>query len=147
MKPGGDMADKGRFPSEGVEEIDHTADAALRVWGPDLASLLRQAALGMGRLMRAVPLDLPRVTRHLVIEASDRESLLVEWLSALALSAETEGVRYDAFEFGQVTDVRLEAVAHGVRVSAMGGIKAVTYHDLRVTIGPRGMETTVTFDM
>ena len=141
------MTDKGMLPPEGFEEIDHTADAALRVWGPDMAALLRQAALGMNRLMHAVPLDSLRAARHLAIDALDRESLLVEWLSALALSAETEGIFYDEFEFSLVSDTRLEVVARGFRGPVMGGVKAVTYHNLKVTEGAPGLAAAVTFDM
>ena len=67
------------------EEIEHTADWALRVRGHDLRELLVNAARGMSRLL--VP-DLTVIStdveRHFELDAFDAESLLVEWLSELA---------------------------------------------------------------
>jgi SHS2 domain-containing protein len=57
------------------EEVEHTADWALRVRGHDLRELLMNAARGMSRLLisdlTAIPTD---VERHFELEAFDAES-------------------------------------------------------------------------
>ena len=57
----------------GFEVVDHTADWSIRVWGRDLADLLRQAALGMNTLMvgEDTAVSPPTITRRLTLDADD----------------------------------------------------------------------------
>ncbi len=133
----------------GFEEVEHTADWALRVRGRDLAELLANAARGMSSLLvpdlAHVPTD---VERHFELDAFDPESLLVTWLSELAYWAETEMLVFRDFEMLHVTPDHLVTVARGGRVSNLQKhIKAVTYHDLEILEAERGLETTVVFDV
>ena len=134
--------------SEGFEEVDHTADVALRIWGPDFEALLRQAALGTARLTCD---SMPRgvtVRKRFTLEAFDRESLLVEWLNELAFSMEADRSVFFEFDFECVTDRRLIAVAHGRQVDSLQTpIKAVTYHNLKIVKTDRRLEVTVVFDV
>ena len=69
----------------GFEEIQHTADWAIKVWAPRFADLLEQAALGMNQLM-AVKIDLqPAVEREFTLSADDGESLLVASLTLIEM--------------------------------------------------------------
>ena len=134
--------------SAGFEEVDHTADVALRIWGPDFETLLRQAALGAARLMCESMPSGPTVQKRFTLEAFDRESLLVEWLGELAFSAEVNRNVFYEFDFECVTDHRLIAVAHGNRVDSLQtAIKAVTYHNLKIIKIDRRLEATVVFDV
>jgi SHS2 domain-containing protein len=73
------------------EEVEHTADWALRVRGRDLSQLLTNAARGMSYLLVSEVAAIPsQVERRLVLDAMDAESLLVAWLSELAYWAEAE---------------------------------------------------------
>jgi SHS2 domain-containing protein len=131
------------------EEIEHTADVSLRIYGRDLSDLLRHAAEGMAGLLVVDPSVIP-VTQeeHFDLEAYDTESLLVNWLSELAYWAESEGVVFSQFDLFQVTSTRLQAVARGGRVSNLHKyIKAVTYHNLKIIEIAEGLETTVVFDV
>jgi len=134
--------------SAGFEEVDHTADAALRIWGPDLEALLRQAALGMARLMcGSMPIG-PPVRKQFTLEAFDRESLLVEWLGELAFSAEADRHLFFEFDLECTTDCRLIAVAYGRQFESLQTVvKAVTYHNLKIIETDRQLETTVVFDV
>ena len=38
------------IPAAGHEEVQHTADVAIRVWAPTLACLFVEAALGMNAI-------------------------------------------------------------------------------------------------
>jgi SHS2 domain-containing protein len=131
------------------EEIEHTADWALRVRGHDLRELLVNAARGMSRLL--VP-DLTLIStdveRRFDLDALDAESLLVEWLSELAYWAEAEMLVFREFDLRQVTPSHLEAVVRGGRApNLQKQIKAVTYHNLEIITTDNGLETTVVFDV
>lgn len=131
------------------EEVEHTADWALRVRGRDLKELLINAALGMSSLMvselPAVPLE---TEQQVELEAIDAESLLVEWLSELAYWAETEGLVFRWFELQQADSTYLQATIRGGYVSKLQKhIKAVTYHNLEIIKTEKGLETTIVFDV
>ena len=72
-------------PQIAFEEIEHTADRALIIYGRNLEELLLNAARGLNSLLGA-DADLPSTpkTKSLELDAIDAESLLVEWLSELA---------------------------------------------------------------
>jgi SHS2 domain-containing protein len=133
----------------GFEEVEHTADWALRVQGRDLCELLGNAAWGMSHLLVAEPAAIPsQIEQQFEIEAYDPESLLVGWLSELAYWAEMEGVVFGEFELKTVIPTRLEATAWGDRVSDLQKhIKAVTYHNLVIVETEAGLETTIVFDV
>ena len=129
--------------------VEHTADWALRVYGSDFPALLRNAARGMNSLLvedvSAVGTD---VAARLALEAFDRESMLVEWLSELAYLAETEGLIFDDFDLERATPTVLQGVIRGGRAPALQKhIKAVTYHGLEVVERAHGLEATVVFDV
>ncbi|MBN1993994.1 MAG: archease [Anaerolineae bacterium] len=131
------------------EEIEHTADWALRIQGQDLRQLLLNAARGMSSLLVADLADVPATREEqLEIEAYDAESLLVNWLSELAYRAEVEGIVFAEFDLSRVTPTHLQAAVRGGHVSDLQKhIKAVTYHNLEIIKTDRGLEATVVFDV
>jgi SHS2 domain-containing protein len=131
------------------EEIEHTADWALRVRGGDLRELLVNAAYGMASLIVADPATLPSdVEQALELEAIDAESLLVDWLSELAYRAEMEMLVFHRFELAEVTSTSLRATIRGGHAPELTKhIKAVTYHNLEITETAEGLEATVVFDV
>ena len=133
----------------GFEVVEHTADWAVRVHGRDLRRLLCNAARAMNSLLvadvGAVPLD---VEVRVELEAFDRESMLVEWLSELAYLAERNGYIFREFELETATPLALRAVIRGGRAPELQKhIKAVTYHNLEVVETADGLEATVVFDV
>lgn len=141
--------DTSETAAAGFREIDHTADAALHLWAPDYETLLFQAARGTAWIISGeIPSGPFSVRKHLALEAFDRESLLVAFLSELAYSAEVDREVFSGFKFDRVTDQGLAVVADGIRVPALKTvIKAVTYHDLNIVKTKRGLETTIVFDV
>jgi SHS2 domain-containing protein len=137
------------MPKVEFEEIEHTADWALRIRGPDLAGLFVNAARGMSSLLVQELAALPfEIEKHLELEADDAESLLVNWLSELAYWAEAEGVVFGEFELHHVSPTQLQATVRGSQVSDLQKhIKAVTYHDLEMVETDEGLEVTVVFDV
>ena len=133
----------------GFEEIEHTADLALRIRGRNLNDLLFNAACGMSTLLVANLTGIPLTHYEKIeIDAYDAESLLVNWLSELAYWAETEGIVFAWFELQNVTRTGLHATVQGGRVPDLKKhIKAVTYHNLEIIETTNGLEATVVFDV
>ena len=133
----------------GFEEIEHTADKALRISGINLRELMISAALGMTQLMLGDASKIPNeIEKSIELQAADAESLLVEWLGELAYWAETEMLVFKKFKITNVTATSLEAIALGGKVAELEKhIKAVTYHNLEIMQTPGGLEATVVFDV
>ena len=131
------------------EEVEHTADRALKIYGSDLRQLLINAAHGMNSLVLKEPAAASTpVEKPVALEAADAEGLLVEWLSELAFWAETEMLVFFRFELHEVSSTRLKATLYGRRVDQLEKhIKAVTYHNLEIVRTPAGLSATVVFDV
>ena len=136
-------------PPIAFEEIEHTADRALRIYGCNLQELLLHAAGGLNRLMGAVDdIDPVPEKKSVEIEAVDAESLLVEWLSELAYWAEAEMLVFSKFDLQSVSPTHVKALIFGRRVTQMEThIKAVTYHNLEIVKTETGLAATVVFDV
>lgn len=136
-------------PNLEFEEIEHTADWALRIRGQNLQELLTNAARGMSSLLVSSFDEIPAdVEQQVELEALDAETLLVDWLSELAYWAEAEQVVFKQFALSHVTPTHLRAVVRGGRVSELQKhIKAVTYHNLEIVETARGLTATVVFDV
>lgn len=131
------------------EEIEHTADKALRIIGTNLKELFNNAAQGMASLMvpdvSNVAID---VEKLIELDAIDAEDLLVEWLSELAYWAETEMLVFTQFDIRKLTATHLQACIWGTKVAGLDKhIKAVTYHNLKIIKRSQGLEVTVIFDV
>jgi SHS2 domain-containing protein len=131
----------------GYRELEHTADWELEVWGPDLASLLEQAARGMYALSGTHLQSGPRQERTIQIEAPDPESLLVKFLDELLFAGEQDNLGFDGYKI-EVHENRLNAVLHSASIASQDKeIKAVTYHRMRVDQGPDGLHVKIVFDV
>ena len=131
----------------GFEEIEHTADWALRVWAPDLAGLLEEAARGMYALS-GIRLEVgAREMRSLKVESTDAEGLLVNFLSELLHLAEKEKLAFDTFELTVSESVVAARLEGAPIVEQKKEIKAVTYHNLSVRAGSQGLSAEIVFDV
>jgi SHS2 domain-containing protein len=133
----------------GFEEVEHTADKALRIVGINLKELMISAAQGMTQLMVGdVSKISNKIKKSIELQAVDAESLLVEWLGELAYWAETEMLVFKKFKVTDITATRLQATIWGATVPELEKhIKAVTYHNLEIRQTPKGLEATVVFDV
>jgi SHS2 domain-containing protein len=134
--------------NERFEDVEHTADVAIRVRGRDLAELFANAAYGMAHQITDVG-DIELTTERPVdLEADDVEMLMVDWLSELLYVGEQEDVVFVAFDMERVTHHALKAVARGGPIiKHHGHIKAVTFSELDVKDTDEGYETVVVFDV
>jgi SHS2 domain-containing protein len=131
------------------EEVEHTADRALRIRGRNLDELFANAAAGLNSLMLATSRDnADSVERRIELDAADGEDLLVAWLSELAFWAETESLIFSRYHFTELSPVRLRAVVTGRPVNELQRhVKAVTFHNLAIRRDPEGLVVTVVFDV
>lgn len=139
------------------DEIEHTADLAIRAYGRDMKELFANAAYGMFALM-AEPFGLSLRTkpsleeatreREVSLEATDYESLLVDWLNELIYLHEVEGETYSQFTIETLSPAELKAhVTGGPTKSKTKAIKAATFHELEVVKTNKGYEATIVFDV
>ena len=133
----------------GFEEVEHTADKALRVFGTGLTDLFLSAAAGLAYLMVADVSDISaEIEKSIELDAVDAESLLVEWLSEMAFWAESEMLVFKKFRIQKITATHLQAKMFGGKVPGLEKhIKAVTYHNLKIIKTAKGLEATIVFDV
>ena len=130
------------------EEIEHTADVAIRVWGSDLAELFANAAYGMACQLADPGEVRLTVERQVELEAYDVETLLVAWLGELLYLGERDECVFTEFDMLEVAPTRLRAAARGGAAREYRGhIKAVTFNELEIRRTESGYETTVVFDV
>jgi SHS2 domain-containing protein len=132
---------------QGFQEIEHTADWALKVWAQDQAELFRQAAIGMNTLSEIRLEPRPRVEQRIKLTAIDIESLLVAFLSELVFFGEQDDLGYDRFDIA-IDGLSLQAHLEGAPIaSRKKEIKAVTYHNLQVVETETGFQVVIVFDV
>jgi SHS2 domain-containing protein len=131
------------------QEVEHTADWALRVWAPTLEGLFADAARGMYALLGAPP-EAPGGGdwRAVAVAGEDAEALLVAWLQELLYATEADGVAFDDFQVEALEPTALRGRAHAVPAGRPEKvIKAATYHNLAIRRVDGGYETTIVFDV
>ena len=133
----------------GFEEVEHTADEALRIFGTDLAELFLSAAAGLTHLMAADVAEISiKIEKNIELNAIDAESLLVEWLGELVYWAESEMLVFKKFRILKATNTYFKANIYGGKASRLEKhIKAVTYHNLKIQKTSDGLEATIVFDV
>ena len=147
------MAPKNRPPKlSGFRSRPHTADAAFKLWGENLADIFIQGARALYGLMT----DRRRLRVHQVmeveVEALDQEALLVDWLNHLLYLYDTKGFLAREIEILEISATRLKARLAGEELDlqrhvSKAGIKAATYHHLAITPNDGGWEGSIIFDL
>ena len=134
--------------SKRFEEIEHTADLAIRAYGQDMQELFANAAHGMFALMAEPSAEEPAREREVSLEATDYEGLLVDWLNELIYLHEVEGETYSQFAIETLSPTELKAqVTGGPTKIKTRAIKAATFHELEVVKTDKGYEATIVFDV
>ena len=129
------------------EELEHTADYAIRAWGKNLPELFIEAARGMNSLTGGKP-GSPSSSRRIKLEAPDLETLLISWIEELAYYMEVESMIFSDLKISNLSPHVLQAtVTGGPAVGLSKLIKAITYHHLEIQEVAGGYETTIVFDV
>ena len=134
------------------QEIDHTADAGIKVYGSNLADLFSNAALGLFEIIANLEKLSTNIERLVQVEATDQEALLVNWLSELNYLFFTEREIYKEFQIDELTDTKLLARIKGEKLDydrheIYTEVKAVTYHQLYIKQTAQGWEAQIIFDL
>ena len=128
---------------------EHPADVQLHVVAENRVELFEAAAMGMMEflfgpdVLRAEPEQWVPV----MVESSDVETLLIDWLSELLFIASTNYSAVVKVRVEESESYRVRAQAGLRKAIASDDIKAVTHHELSVQEGPEGWEAVVTFDV
>lgn len=131
----------------GYLELEHTADWALKVWAPDLPTLLITAARGMYALS-GIQTDPNSIqAKSIQFESTDAEGLLVDFLSELLFLAELEHVaaieyKISLKDYSLIAEIRTRNI-----IKIQKEIKAITYHNLKIIQKKDLFETVIIFDV
>jgi SHS2 domain-containing protein len=133
------------------EQVEHTADLALRVWGETPAELLSNAVRGLCSLITDPRLLQPARPLDVDVAGNSLEDVLVELLNEMLfqldarqyLACDLEIRRLDVGGLrgrfrGQGFTVDPRTIRHVV--------KAATYHDLHIRPAAGGLATVIVFD-
>jgi SHS2 domain-containing protein len=132
------------------EILEHTADVGLQLQGDSLEEVFQAAGEGFATLQGAW---FPGVgeEREIEVRAVDNPGLLVAWINELLYMQEAEDAVFGGFDVKRVADGALQAV---VRISPRAereleavGVKAATYHRLRLERGSGGWTADVYLDV
>jgi len=139
-----------------LQEIDHTGDVGLRVQADTLPQLFERAAESTFRVLTDLEDVRPAVPSTVSVRASDREALMVRWLSELNYRHAAHRQLYGAFAVSSVEEQDeewvLEATVRGEPIDperhvVHTEIKAVTFHGLEIQRTDDGWILRVIFDM
>jgi SHS2 domain-containing protein len=134
------------------EFIDHTADIGLRIFGNDLPALFQNAGFALFDVIADISKVMPVEKRTYHLQRDTLEELLVEWLSALLYTFDTEQILFRNFSVITLDHTSLVAEAEGEPMntnihSIETEVKAVTYHNLNVSQDSGNWIATVVFDV
>lgn len=136
--------------NEGFEEIAHTADLEIRVWGSDMVSIFRQAVAGMIQLLGVEDLNggISSVKQTIKLEAMDYEGLLILFLEEILYRLTEDYMMYEVGKLTISSEFSLKAQLKGTQIkSYQRDIKAVTYHNLNIITTASGYEVNIVFDI
>lgn len=133
--------------------LPHTADVRLKVTGETLEEIFGSAMLGMSFLQKK---DYCKQEERLFfsqeriqIKATDRTSLLIDFLSEALTLSHINKVVYCEISFHKFIETELSATIKGNKVNSFDeDIKAVTYHEAEIKLNESGqLETMIIFDI
>lgn len=137
--------------------IEHTADLAVEIVAPSLERLFETGAQALAGVLLGLEAGSDAGEsggaewREWVLEAPDREALLVDWLRELLFVQATEGLVLTGAEVTEVDGERLTAraafAAPAPERPVERELKGVTYHDLVVERREDSWFARVVFDL
>lgn len=129
-----------------IKFFRHTADVEFEVYGRDLPGLFESAAFALFEVMVNASRVDPKAARTVTAKGRDLEALLYDFLEQFIILHDAENLVFSKFKVSEVTKTPeghyvAKAEAWGEefdeeRHEGRTGIKAVTYHDMKV--GQRG---------
>lgn len=145
-----------RQKRKGFEFLEHASDIYVAAYGETLEAAFENAAMAMFEAMTELQLVEPKKEVKVSAEGGDRQELLYNWLEALLVKYEVEGLLFSRFKIHRITEggpsLRLEALAFGEPLDlrkhpSKVEIKAVTYHMMEVKKEDGWVELRILFDI
>jgi SHS2 domain-containing protein len=128
-------------PDEGYRFLEHTSDALIEAWGPSLEIAFAKAAEAFYEIMLNLRNVEPRIEDRVDAEGHDEKELLYDWLEALLLKFDIDGMVYSQFHIDPISDetrpIRLRGKIKGEKYArekhgAKVEIKGITYHLMKI---------------
>lgn len=123
--------------------LEHTGDLGVEVWGQDWPVLFENACLALVDLLAETETIQPVQHHSWLLEAENRETLLVRQLEEILYRMDAEGMVFSKFRI-KMPDAQgliceawgepLDRNRHGFKTE----LKAVTYHGLKLWQEPEG---------
>ncbi|MFC1590489.1 archease [Candidatus Omnitrophota bacterium] len=134
------------------EQIEHTADIGVKVYGKDLKGLFGNAAFAMFDILADLEGLKGSITLSFDLKADSPEELLQSWLDELLYNFYTKWIIFSEFKIERVSRDHIKAKAMGRHIGDNKNrlkteIKAITYHDMKIQKTKSGYETTIIFDI
>ena len=141
-----------RGMKKAFEIIDHTADVGIIAYGADIEELFSNAALALFSLIAEPESIQEKSHLNLRVSSDERDSLLVEWLNELIYFFDAKHILFNRFDIESLTRNELNATCHGEGFDPMKhklkrGVKAATYHMLRVDKTNDGYKAQIILDI
>jgi SHS2 domain-containing protein len=130
---------------------EHTGEVRVRLEAPSLPELFEEAGRALRDVVAPASFNAAALAEEedVVVRASDRDALLVEWLNELVFRSETTKRIYPELSVERVSDRELRAHIRGVEVDDLRtAVKAATLHGVHIeerTAG--GYTATVVLDV
>lgn len=121
--------------------VDHVGEVRVRLEAPSLPELFVEAGRALAELVapEGGARARSRASEEVVVRASDRDALLVEWLDELIFRSETAKRVYPELSVESVSEHEVRAHIRGVEIEDLRTpVKAATLHDLHIEERPEG---------
>lgn len=134
------------------EQIPHTSDIAIRVYGKDMKELFENAAYGMFDILADLEGIKTSISIDISLKEPSKEELLVSWMDELLYNFYSKNIIFSVFGIDKIRDTELSAKAIGQHVGNNRNrlkkeIKAITYHDLNIKENPSGLTVEIVLDV
>ncbi len=134
------------------EIIDHTADVGIIAYGADVKELFSNAALALFSLVTDLESVEEKVHLNLEVSSEDSDSLLVQWLNELIYLFDVKHILFKRFNIESLTQNQLRATCYGeifdpTKHRIKMGVKAATYHMLKLDRNGAGCRAQIIFDI
>lgn len=137
---------------QAFEILDHTADIGIIAYGADAKELFSNAALALYSLITELESIQEKLHLDLEVGSEDRDSLLVDWLNELIYCFDSKHVLFKRFDIESLTHSALRATCYGEdfdpnKHEIKIGVKAATYHMLRLDTDDSGYRAQIILDV
>ncbi|MCP2604914.1 archease [Candidatus Aminicenantes bacterium AH-873-B07] len=127
-----------------------TADMGIEVIGENISQIFLNAAKGMFNLISSPTNFKPKQEVKIKLKGESWEELLFKWLGELLFYYDAYKIYFVDFQIIRIIPFEIEAVIKGERIKnkkVEREIKAVTYHNLKITQKNDIWEAKVLFDL